>query len=116
MFNDHWFCDVAGWNHVGLWPKRSVQQFEVEMDERRVFKYDDIRTNRSGARSAIITKIAEDLGPDQSIQPEHIQLALSKVNWESSDELIVDKFVLTKLRNIALILSMTIIHLYEIWF
>jgi hypothetical protein len=30
--------------------------------------------------------------------------------------LIVDKFVLTKLRNIALILSMTIIHLYEIWF
>jgi hypothetical protein len=35
-----------------------------------------------------------DLGqPVDSITPEQVQLAFLKVNWESSDDLIIDKFV-----------------------
>ena len=59
-----------------------------------MFKYDDLRTNRNGSRKAIINKIATDLGqPVDSITPEQVQLAFLKVNWESSDDLIIDKFV-----------------------
>jgi len=91
---------VAGWDHVGLWPPRSVDQFEAEMDERKVFKYDDLRNNRGEAQKAILQKIAEDLGPDEQITPEHVQVALSKVNWNSPDDLIVDKFVQLYLANL----------------
>lgn len=84
----------VGWDHVGLWPPRTVKEFEAEMDARNVFKYDDLRTNRNGSQKAIIKKIAMDLGqPEDSITPEQVQLAFSKINWDSSDDLIIDKFV-----------------------
>jgi hypothetical protein len=85
---------VAGWDHVGLWPPRTVEEFEAEMDARNVFKYDDLRTNRNESQKAIIKKIAIDLGqPVDSITPEQVQLAFLKVNWDSPDDLIIDKFV-----------------------